>query len=131
MAKIASMFEEISKLNIHEMRDGRPLLVTKVIRDGGVTVFVGKNGKLYSPNIKEHHYYQFGSYPFTGEIIKLLGKMHIISESAANEHYKKQEAANRKRNLGYAMDELESLAKQYHFKITKEQKNKLTFKEEN
>jgi len=130
MARIASKFEEISKLFIHEMRDGRPMLVTKAIKDGGIIVFVGKNGKLYSPNIKENKYYFYGSYPFTGEIIRLLGKMGIISESAANEHFKKSEAEDKKRSLKYAMDELENLAKRYGFRITKEQTNKLTFKEE-
>lgn len=131
MTSVCTPIDEIDRLWFSKIPRGRPIQVDRMVCVDGVTLIVGKNGKLYATGKRfaDNVAYAVGVYPWTNGLIRALYKLKVISHKAMQDHLalcKKHSEASSKR---YAQDRLLSGAAALGIKLTAAQKRKAGIKE--
>lgn len=111
MITMKSPVKKLNDLTLHILKSSSILNCVKVFRSGNITVFLGKNGKLYCTGIIDNHYYTPGEYPWQTSLMLCLNKMGVLTDEQINEHIKFCKEATKKRQKGFAKNTIRDLIK--------------------
>jgi hypothetical protein len=125
MSRFHSPVEKIRQLELDVLPSGKPMRVEKAIRVGGVTVFLGRNGKLYATGIKKRSVYLFGRFPWQESMMEGLYRLGAITKRQRDQHLRAVKRSEEAKAARYGALEFERLAERMGIKLTKAQQNRI------
>ena len=114
------------ELCIHPMPSGKVVSVSKAVTINGKVLFLGADGRIYCPSVKDKSYFSRGcNWRFLGIVLGGLVKLKAITADQVRLH-KEFVAAHEARNeAGYALQDLKKLEAKYGIRVSKRERAKI------
>lgn len=129
MSRIISHVKAIDELEIRQLPSKKLVRIKQAVRVGAITVLLGENRQLYCDQLRGYAYMP-GMWPWTEPLMQALVQIGAITTAQAEEHVRRCQAISDRKDRQYHRERLASLAEQYGFEITEEQRTALRWEEE-
>lgn len=112
-------------IRINALPAGKVIAMAKAIRIDGTTVFLGQDGRIYCPRVRDGMYYGLHDWRFLAPLLSGLVKLGVFTKEQVEEH--KALAAKNSKELSAAHDlaRLDEIAKEYGLKLPAKEREKV------
>lgn len=113
-------------IRIHALPNGaRAIKVEKAVKIDNTTVFLGADGKLYCPRLKDKCWYPVSDWGFSSGLMKGLVALGQITKKQADEYMAAAKDREARRSARYDLDVLDRIAAEHGLKIAARERAKL------
>lgn len=114
-----------NNIRIEAMPSGKALEIEKAVRVDGTVVFLGKDGKVYCPRVKDGMYYGISDWSFIETLMSGLVKLGVITKKQSDGHIAEARKRDAIKAAKYNLERFDEIAKQYGVKVPTAQRAKI------